>query len=429
MRRKLLDKLVAWKRKQNRKPLILWGARQTGKTWLLKKFGEECFQNLVYISFYNNTRIASIFESDYDVRRIVNALEIELHVQITPGDTLLIFDEIQGAVKVLESLKYFCEDMRELAVCAAGSLLGVALHEGVSFPVGKVDELHLYPMSFQEFLWAMEEQKLADYLVDYQNPEINEFREKYVSYLKQYYVTGGMPEVVENYRLHKDFAEVRMLQNSILEQYEGDFGKHVHPNDLPRIRMVWASLPIQLAKDNKKFFFGKIKPGARSKDYETAIQWLLDAGLIYKVNRVEKPGMPLKAYQDLNAFKIYLIDVGLLGALSQLDWESIIEGNNAFTEFKGSLTEQYVLQQLIAETSYPVYYFSTEKMTYEVDYLFQKGKDIVPLEVKAEENVKAKSLKAYCEKYQPAIAIRTSMSNMRKENWMINVPLWAVQSI
>lgn len=429
MRRKIMDRLAAWKESESRKPLILWGARQVGKTWALREFGKEYFENTVYISLYNNSRIASVFEQDYDVHRIIKALEIELHVRIIPGKTLLIFDEIQGAVRVLEALKYFCEDMRELAVCAAGSLLGVALHEGVSFPVGKVDELHLYPMSFQEFLWAFDETELASYVEDYRNPEVNAFRERYIDYLKQYYVVGGMPEVVLQYSLHRDFDRTRELQNSIIEQYEGDFGKHVQAAELPRIRMVWASLPVQLAKENRKFFFGQIKKGARAKEYEIALQWLQDAGLIYKVNKVEKPAMPLKAYQDMTSFKVFMVDIGLLGAMSELDPGSILTGNQVFTEFKGALMEQYVLQQLKAETTYSIYYFATEKSTYEVDFLFQKGGEIVPLEVKAEENLRSKSLRAYSNKYAPKCAYRTSMSNMREQEWLTNVPLWAVQGV
>ncbi len=429
MRRKILDELVKWKARDNRKPLLLWGARQVGKTWILKEFGRKCFKNTVYISFYNNKRLAAIFEQDYNPDRIIEALEIELHEKIIPDETLLIFDEIQNAIKVLESLKYFCEEKREVAVAAAGSLLGVALHEGVSFPVGKVDELRLYPMSFQEFLWAMDEEKLGDYLTNLQNPEINAFREKYIERLRQYFVVGGMPEVVRYYRENGDYQQVRENQNSILEQYEGDFGKHVDAQQLLRIRMVWEALPVQLAKENRKFFFGQIKKGARAKDYEIALQWLLDAGLIYKVYKVEKPGMPLKAYRDLASFKVYLLDIGLLGALGELDIGSVLRGNNVFTEFKGALTEQYVFQQMIAETDYTMHYFATEKSTYEVDFLFQKEGNIIPLEVKAEENLRAKSLKIYCEKYKPEIAYRTSMSNFREQDWLINVPLWAVQAI
>lgn len=426
MRRNIVEKLVAWKNSPKRKPLILWGARQVGKTWAMKEFGKLHFENTVYISFYNNKRLAKIFEQDYDVKRILNALEIELRVKIVPQKTLLIFDEVQSALKVLESLKYFCEDAREYAVVAAGSLLGIAVHENVSFPVGKVDELRLYPMNFEEFLLALDEDRLAEYRKNPQCKEVNEFSERYKSLLREYLFVGGMPEVVDAYRQNKDFDEVRDIQNSILNQYEGDFGKHVEPRTLPRIRMVWDALPMQLAKENRKFFFGQVKQGARMKDFELAIQWLCDCGLVYKVNRVSKPGFPLKSYINFDAFKIYMIDVGLLGAKSELDKNSIFDGNEIFTEFKGALTEQFVLQEIKSGGVYTPYYYASEKSNYEVDFLIQKGRSVVPVEVKAEENLKAKSLKFYCEKFKPKQAIRTSMSNYREQDWLTNVPLWCL---
>lgn len=429
MRRKIMDKLLQWKSRKNRKPLILWGARQTGKTWILKEFGRTAFADTVYISFYNNSRIASIFDQDYDVHRILNAIEIELHVKIQPQKTLLIFDEVQGAAKVVEALKYFCEDAPEYAVAAAGSLLGVALHEGISFPVGKVDELKLFPMSFEEFLWAMNEDKLADYLHQNNIEEINAFRDRYLDYLRSYFVIGGMPAVVLEFSQSGDYPSAREMQNAILHQYEGDFGKHIPPQEIARVRMVWNSIPVQLAKENKKFFFGQIKRGARSKEYETALQWLEDAGLIYRVQKVTKPALPLKSYAELTAFKVYMLDIGLLGALSELDPYVILHGNNAFVEFKGALTEQYVYQQLTCETSYPLYYFATEKSTYEVDFLLQKNASFAPLEVKAAENLKSHSLQMFHEKYQPLHSYRTSMSNYRKQDWLTNIPLWAIQNL
>ena len=429
MKRTVIDKLKKWKDSKKRKPLILWGARQVGKTWALQEFGKECFANTIYISFYNNKRMASIFEEDYDTDRILNALEIETHSAINSDDTLIIFDEIQGAPKVLESLKYFCEEKKEYAICAAGSLLGVALHEGVSFPVGKVDEIRMYPMSFREFLWGMEEEKLADYIYTGDFDRVNEFHDRYKELLKQYYVTGGMPEVVATYIESRDFTEVRSVQNSILHQYEGDFGRHINAEDLARIRMVWDSLPAQLSKENKKFFFGNIKKGARSKDYEAAIEWLKDAGLINMVNKVSKPAMPLKSYTDRSSFKIYMNDVGLLGALSELNPESVILGNDIFTEFKGALTEQYVVQQMLAETDFSLFYFSTDKAAYKVDLLIQSGKNVIPVEIKAEENTRAKSLKFYYEKYEPPYVIRTSTLNYVDRGWLVNYPLWAVEKM
>ena len=431
MRRNFIEKLIEWKKSPERKPLILWGARQVGKTWLLKEFGRTCFENVLYISFYNNKKDSDLFERDYDIKRIISALEMQHHIKIQASNTLIIFDEIQEAPKVLESLKYFCEEAREYAIVAAGSLLGVSIHEGLSFPVGKVNELRLYPMTFSEFLLALGEENLAK-LIEEKNPEnplISDLRETYIPFLRDYYFTGGMPEAVLTFVETRDYDKVRSVQNDIISQYEGDFGKHVDSKELPRIRMVWNSLPMQLAKENKKFFFGQIKSGARMKEFEIAIQWLCDAGLIYKVQKVSKPAMPLKAYSVFSDFKVYLNDIGLLGALSELDKDSIISGNDVFIEFKGALTEQYVFQEIKAMTSYTPYYYSGEKSTYEVDFLIQKGKLIVPLEVKAEENVKAKSLRFFVDKFNSEYAVRTSMSNYRKEEWLTNIPLWAVSGV
>ena len=429
LERYLMEKLVEWKEKPNRKPLILKGARQVGKTWLMKEFGNRYFEKVAYVTFYNNQRMKKVFDSDYDLQRILININIETHIEVTPQNTLIIFDEIQEAPRALESLKYFQENAPEYAVIAAGSLLGVALHSGISYPVGKVDLLTLYPMNFREFLDAMGETMLCRLIPDKNYPVISDCREKYIFWLKNYYYVGGMPGIVSFFQQHKDYVEVRNLQNAILEQYEGDFGKHCSPGDFPRIRMVWNSIPIQLAKENRKFFFGKIKQGARAKDFEAAIEWLLDCGLIHKVYKVEKPAMPLKAYIDFSSFKIYLLDVGLLGAMSELDAESILEGNSIFTEFKGSLTEQYVHQQILSDTAFKPYYFSTEKSSYEVDFLIQKGRNVVPVEVKAEENLRAQSLKVYCEKYKPVEAIRTSMSDYREQSWLTNLPLYSISNL
>ena len=429
MKRILMNDLIGWKNSKDRKPLILWGARQVGKTWLMKEFAKTQYKNSIYVSFFNNTKAAKLFDEDYDAKRILSALEITHNVKIDPSETLIIFDEIQAAPKVLESLKYFCEDAREYNIIAAGSLLGVALHSGVSFPVGKVNELHLYPMSFAEFLIAVGEHRLAELLSDFNNEMISDLRDSYIPLLKEYYFVGGMPEVVKCYAETKDFDEVRSIQQTILSQYDGDFGKHIQPEMLPRIRMVWNALPMQLAKENKKFFFGQIKDGARMKDFELAIQWLSDAGLIYKVHKVTKPAVPLKSYVDFAAFKIYMVDVGLLAALSELDKQSIIDGNSIFTEFKGALTEQFVMQEIKACSDYSLFWFSGEKSTFETDFLIQNGKDVLPIEVKAEENLKSKSLRTYYDKFQPVYAIRTSMSGLKKQDWMINIPLWAIGSI
>lgn len=426
MYRTAMDALSQWKEKINRKPLIIMGARQVGKTWLMKEFGKTHYEKTAYISFYNNKRMDDVFQADFDIKRILMNLNIESGVTITPGDTLIILDEIQDSPKVLESLKYFCEEAPQYHVVAAGSLLGVTIHEGVSYPVGKVDLLDLYPLNFREFLYAMDEQSLADALATKDYALIDNFSEKYLFWLKNYYYVGGMPAVVDEFRQNRDYAEVRQIQNDIVRQYEGDFGKHVDARTLPRIRLVWDSVPLQLAKENKKFFFGQIKKGARSSEYEIAIQWLVDCGLIYKVNRVNEPNMPLKAYKSMNAYKLFVLDVGLLGAMSELEAESILEGNDIFIEFKGALTEQYVLQQLISDTRYNPYYFGTEKATFEQDFLIQKGKDIVPIEVKAGENIRSQSLKAYCDKYKPNKAVRFSTLKYMDQGWMEIIPLYAV---
>jgi hypothetical protein len=428
MERMLLQQLKLWKEKTNRKPLILKGARQVGKTWLMKEFGRTCFQNVAYVNFDNNERMRDVFARDYDINRILMAMNIETGVKIIPEKTLIIFDEIQENPRAIAALKYFYENAPQYAVIAAGSLLGVAIHEGVSFPVGKVDILELNPLSFREFLLAVGESGLVSLLDNCDWEMIKTFREKYMDWLKKYYYIGGMPEVVLSFVEEHDFAEVRYLQKQIIEMYEDDFSKHTPDLELPRIRMVWNSVPMQLAKENKKFFFGKIREGARAKDFELAIEWLKDCGLIKKVYNIIKPSMPLKAYVDFSSFKIYLLDVGLLGALSDLDAKSILTGNTIFTEFKGALTEQYVLQQLIAETDYTPYYFATLKSTAEIDFVIQQGTAIVPIEVKAEENLKAKSLRVYCEKYKPEQAIRTSMSDYRRQDWLVNVPLYGISS-
>ncbi len=426
MKRYAMQQLIAWKNKPNRKPLILKGARQVGKTWLMKEFGRTQFQKVAYVTFYNNQRMKRVFDDDYDIRRIIMNINIEAKVEVTPGDTLIILDEIQEAPRAMEALKYFCENAPEYAVVAAGSLLGVAIHNGVSFPVGKVDTLELHPMSFQEFLEAMGETELAKLLGAGETSLLGDFREKYIFWLKNYYYVGGMPEAVSFFAEHKDYVEVRNIQKSLLAQYEDDFGKHAGSNELARIRMVWNAIPMQLAKENKKFFFGQIKAGARMKDYEIAIEWLLDCGLISKVYRVSKPAVPLKAYIDFSAFKLYILDVGLLGALSDLDAASILDGNDIFVEFKGALTEQYVLQELVCRNAYTPYYYTSESGKYEIDFMIQKGKQVVPIEVKAETNLQAKSLKAYQEKFGAECAIRTSMMDYHQESWLTNLPLYAV---
>ncbi len=426
MERFLISELEKWKYKKNRKPMVLMGARQVGKTWLMKTFGERNYKKVAYISFYNNQAMKNIFESDYDIKRIIPYLNIEVGFSITPEDTLIIFDEIQNAPKAFESLKYFYEEAPEYHIIVAGSLLGVALHQGVSYPVGKVDLLNLYPLSFREFLYAMDEKSLADALITKDYNLINNFSEKYIYHLKNYYFVGGMPEVVDSFRQNHDYNEVRNIQKNILSQYKGDFGKHASANEITKINMVWDSIPMQLAKENKKFFFGKIKEGARSNEFEIAIQWLTDSGLVHKVNRVTEPKLPLSAYKNFSIYKLFILDIGLLCAMSELDAKTILDENNLFVEFKGALTEQYVLQQLICDTNYTPYYFGTDKATFEQDFLIQKENEIIPIEVKASTNVRSQSLKTFSEKYKPKLSVRFSLLPYCDQTWMINIPLFAV---
>lgn len=429
MYRLAIKKLKEWKNKEDRKPMILMGARQVGKTWIMKEFGKNEYAKVAYISFYNNDRMNDVFDMDFDVDRIIMNLNIESGITITPNDTLIILDEIQNAPKALESLKYFCEDANEYHVIAAGSLLGVAVHENVSFPVGKVDMLDLYPFSFREFLLAMDEKNLVMALDSKDFSIIDNFSDKFLFWLKNYYYIGGMPAVVDSFRRNKDYIKARQIQKDILRQYEQDFGKHVDAKNLPRIRMVWQSIPIQLAKENKKFFFGQIKKGARSSDFEIAIQWLMDSGLIYKVNRVNEPHMPLKAYINMSAYKLFILDIGLLGALSDLPAKTILEKDEIFVEFKGAFTEQYVLQQLICDTQYTPYYYGTDKSTFEQDFMIQMEDKIVPIEVKAEGNIRSQSLKVYCEKYRPKKTVRFSTLKYMDQGWMVNIPLYAVSTL
>ncbi|MCI8741319.1 MAG: ATP-binding protein [Lachnospiraceae bacterium] len=428
MQRTIMAELIRWKTKRNRKPLLLKGARQVGKTWLMKEFGSKCFKNTAYLNFDSGGRVSRIFNEDYDIRRILQLINIETGVKVEPQETLIIFDEIQEVPRAISALKYFCENAPEYAVIAAGSLLGVSIHEGVSFPVGKIDLLEVHPLSYVEFLKAVGEEALAEPIESADYEAMNAFSDKYIHWLKLYYYIGGMPEAVKDYVENGDIYEVREIQKRLLELYENDFSKHTPGQELARIRLVWNSIPLQLAKENKKFFFGQIRQGARAKDFELAIEWLLDCGLITKVYRVSKPSVPLKAYTDFAAFKIYLLDVGLLGAMSDLDARSILEGNELFLEFKGALAEQYVLQQIVAETDYTPYYFSPSSHS-EIDFLVQKEGMVVPVEVKAEDNLHAKSLKAYWEKYKPANAVRTSMANYRQEAWMVNLPLYGIRNL
>lgn len=420
--------LQKWKVSAYRKPLIIRGARQVGKTWLMKKFGEEAYDRYVYINFEEQKRLGNLFKEDFDVHRILSALQIETGLSIDPVNTLIIFDEIQEVEGALTSLKYFQENAPQYHIISAGSLLGVALHRHTSFPVGKVEFLDLYPLNFAEFLEAANELPLLQLL---ENPDwelISTFKSKYIQRLKQYYYVGGMPEAVLSFIKDNNFERVRTIQGDILSAYEQDFSKHA-PNDIvPRIRMLWNSIPAQLAKENKKFIYGIIRSGARAKDYELAMSWLMDCGLLHKVNRVSKPGLPLKAYEESSIFKLFMVDLGLLGAMVDLDAKTLLGGNKVFEEFKGALTEQYVLQQLITDQRLRSSYWAADNGRAEVDFLVQYAGKITPIEVKAEENLQSKSLKAFYEKYAPEQVIRFSMSDYRKEDWLTNLPLYALHA-
>ncbi len=427
MYRAAIEKLYKWKEGKHRKPLIIEGARQVGKTWLMKEFGSKAYDDIVYINFDSNSRMAELFASDLNSDRLLMGIELYAGRKIDPDNTLLIFDEVQEVPRALSSLKYFYENAPQYHIICAGSLLGIALHHGTSFPVGKVDFLSLYPLSFREFLTATAGERFAA-LLDWQDYQmITAFKQTYIDALKQYYFVGGMPEAVKNFADEKDFNEVRAIQKRILAAYEQDFSKHAPIEIVPKIRMVWNSIPSQLAKENKKFIYGLVREGGRAKEYEAAIMWLCDCGLVHKVSRVNAAGIPLRAYEDLKAFKLFIVDVGLLSCMTGLRQRTLLDGNDLFVEFKGALTEQYVCQQLKTIDDLGVYYYTNDRGSCEVDFIVDTGEQIVPVEVKAEVNLKAKSLKTYREKFNPEISVRTSMADYKKEDWLVNLPLYAVE--
>lgn len=429
MYRIAIEKLLKWKQNKRRKPLIIEGARQVGKTWLMKEFGRQEYKDTIYINFDSNSRMAELFASDLDTERLIMGLEIYAGRKINPDSALLIFDEVQEVPRALASLKYFYENAPEYHIVCAGSLLGIALHQGTSFPVGKVDFLKLYPLSFKEFLMANDKERFAELLDRQDFQMITSFKQIYIDALKQYYFVGGMPEAVQSFSENKDFNEVREIQKRILLAYEQDFSKYAPNEIVPRLRMLWNSIPAQLAKENKKFIYGLVREGARAKEYETAIMWLCDCGLVHKVSRVNAAGIPLRAYEDLKAFKLFVLDVGLLGCMAGLRQHTLLDGNDLFVEFKGALTEQYVCQQLKNIEDLDIYYYTNDRGSCEVDFVVDTGEKIVPVEVKAEVNLKAKSLKTYREKFLPEISVRTSMADFKKEEWLVNLPLYAVDQI
>lgn len=429
MYRFAIQSLYKWKESKNRKPLIVEGARQVGKTWLMKEFGRQAYKDTVYINFDSNTLMADLFAVDLNVERLVMGLELYAGRKIDPADTLLIFDEVQEVPKALSSLKYFYENAPQYHIICAGSLLGIALHSGTSFPVGKVEFLKLYPLSFQEFLMAMGKESFVQLLTKQDYGMVTSFRQTYIDALRQYYYVGGMPEAVLRFSEDKDFNEVRQIQKRILAAYEQDFSKHAPNEIVPKIRMLWNSIPSQLAKENKKFIYGLVREGARAKEYESAIMWLTDCGLVHKISRINTPNIPLKAYEDLKAFKLFMLDVGLLGCMVGLRQQTLLEGNALFTEFKGALTEQYVLQQLVTIQDLGIYYYTNDRGSCEIDFVLDNGAQVIPVEVKAEENLRAKSLKVYREKYAPPLSVRTSMSDYKQEDGLLNLPLYAVEEI
>lgn len=429
MYRMAMENLLAWKQSRRRKPLIIEGARQVGKTWLMKEFGRQAYGDTVYINFDSNARMAELFASDLDTKRLVLGLELYAGRKIDPENALLIFDEVQEVPRALAALKYFCEDAPQYHIVCAGSLLGIALHRGTSFPVGKVNFLKLYPLSFQEFLMAIGKKQFSELLDQQDFSMITSFRETYADALKQYYFVGGMPEAVESFAENQDFNEVRQIQKRILAAYEQDFSKHAPNEVVPRLRMLWNSIPAQLAKENKKFIYGLVREGARAKDYETALLWLSDCGLVHRVSRVNASGIPLRAYEDMKAFKLFVLDVGLLGCMTGLHQRTLLDGNALFVEFKGALTEQYVCQQLKTLADLELCYYTNDRGSCEVDFVVDTGGRVMPLEVKAETNLRAKSLKTYREKFSPELAIRTSMADYRKEDGLVNLPLYAIGQI
>lgn len=426
MERSIYSSLKKWKESPTRKPLILQGARQVGKTYILKEFGAREYSEVVYINCDDNNDMQNMF-ADYDIDRIIRSLSAISGVSIKPSTTLLILDEIQEVERGLASLKYFCEKAPEYHVAVAGSLLGITLHEGTSFPVGKVDMLYMYPMDFEEFLLAMGKEQLVELLRNNSWAALTPLRGMLTELLRQYYFVGGMPEAVKTYVERGDIWEVRSIHSKIIDAYRNDMSKHVPKQQVQRINMVWNSIPSQLARDNKKFIYGALRKGARANDFEIAIQWLVDSGLVHKVHRISKPVVPLKFYEDMASFKLFLLDCGLLGALSETPPEQILIGDNVFEEYKGAFTENYVLQQLKSLPRTFVYYYSNDNSTLEIDFVVQHEAHVIPIEVKAEENLRAKSLRQFVTDNAGLHGVRFSMSDYREQDWLTNVPLWAVR--
>lgn len=430
MERTLIHELLMWKGKEHRKPLILKGVRQCGKTYLLKDFGNRYYDTVAYFNFEETDSLISVFEKDYDTKRIILELELFLGKSIKPGTTLIILDEIQECGRALTAMKYFCENAPEYHIVCAGSLLGIALHKQLSFPVGKVDFLTLYPMSFSEFLRACGSETLADYVENFKKGDTvpEPIGDKLTTFLRQYYITGGMPEVVSTWQKTNNIEEVERVQQNIINSYELDFAKHAPTKDFPKLTAIWRSIPEQLAKENTKFIFSHVKKGWRSKDLEDALEWLIAAGLVYKVCKIEKPFIPLSSYADDTSFKLYMADIGILRKLSKLPYEVILDATPNYKEFKGSLTENYVLCELVKSVDETLYYWSSGH-TAEVDFILQSSSEIVPVEVKSERNLKARSLAEYRKKYMPKYSVKTSMKNETNGEEVLNVPLYLISAL
>lgn len=421
MERTAYQDLINWKNKKNRKPLILNGARQVGKTWLLKKFGENEYESFAYINCDDTPEMKIIF-SDFDTQRLIRNFSSITGVEIIREKTLIVLDEIQEVLNALTALKYFCENAPEYHIIVAGSLLGIGLHEGTGFPVGKVDELSLYPLTFEEFCNALGKNILMNQVKEHKWNELSVLSHTFIELLRQYYYVGGMPAVVKDYCEKQNLKSVRDIQNQILADYKRDFSKHVPKEILPKVNIVWNSIPSQLSKENKKFIYSAIKKGGRAKEFENAIQWLIDAGLVYKVLRVSKIEKPLKFYEDFDAFKLFILDLGLLGAMVDVSAKDVLVNNTAFVEYKGTFTEQYVLQELITVKK-NIYYYSKENSNLEIDFIIQKD-EVYPIEVKAEENLRSKSLKTVYELNQSLKPCRFSMADYREQDWITNIPLY-----
>lgn len=424
MKRLIINQLISWKENSQRKPLILNGARQVGKTYILKVFGKLHYRNVAYVNLDSQKELAKVFEQDFNVTRIIRSLSAFLNIHIEPQHTLIVLDEVQECPAALHALKYFCEDAPEYHVVVAGSLLGISMHGNSSFPVGKVDMLRMFPLTFEEFLMALGEEQLIKLMKDGETEVIDTLSGRFVDCLRQYYYTGGMPAVVKEYITSGNLQSVRQLQKQILFDYRRDFSKHAPAEQVPRINLVWDSIPAQLARENKKFIYGALKKGGRAKEFEMAIQWLIDAGLVYRVYRANKPSLPLKFYEDLSAFKLFSLDVGLMGAMADSPAEAVLVNNQAFVEYKGAMTELYVLTQL-QPTGIPIYYYSSNDSLSEIDFLVQSGARIVPIEVKAEVNVKSKSLSAFIQKHPDLTGLRLSLLPFQTQDWMENRPLYA----